>query len=111
MFQAFPIYVLQGTFSDFWKGDEDKNFPRLDGPFLNKAMWSEVLQHSGFNGLDFFLDDYTGQPAVTVLVATAADPNKLCPSPALTEMEELKIVIKPLLLPRTQGSAMSDIAS
>lgn len=105
------IYVFQGTFSDFWKGDEDKNFPRLDGPFLDKAMWSEVLQHSGFNGLDFFLDDYTGQPAVTVLVATAADPNKLCPSLVLTKMEELTIVTQLLFYPSPQGCAMSDIAS
>lgn len=82
----------QGTFSDFWKGDEDKNFPRIDGPFLDKAMWSRVLQHSGFSGLDFFLDDYAGRSAVTVLVATAADPNKLYPSPQSPKMEELTIV-------------------
>lgn len=111
MFQAFHIYVFQGTFSDFWKGDEDKNFPRLDGPFLDKAMWSEVLQHSGFNGLDFFLDDYTGQPAVTTLVATAVDPNKVCPSPASTDMEELTIVTQLILPPCTKGCAMSNIES
>lgn len=56
-------------------------------------MWSRVLQHSSFNGLDFFLDDYNGRSAVTVLVATAADPDKLYRSPQSQEMEELAIVI------------------
>lgn len=88
----FLAHFFQGTFSDFWKGDEDKNFPRLDGPFLDKAMWSRVLQQSSFNGLDFFLDDYAGRSAVTVLVATAVDPVKLYPIPQSPEMEELAIV-------------------
>lgn len=95
--------LLQGTFSDFWKGEEDKNFPRLDGPFLDKKMWSRVLQHSGFTGLDFFLDDYAGQSALTVLVATADNPDKLYSSPQPPELKELSIVthLSILLMPAT----------
>lgn len=69
--------LVLGTFSDFWKGDEDPHFPRRDGPFLSKDMWRAVLPMAGFNGLDFHLDDYAGDNrSATVLCATAAECEK-----------------------------------
>lgn len=65
--------LVLGTFSDFWKGDLDPEFPRLNGPFLSKSMWRSVLPKAGFNGLDFYLDDYAGSNiSATVVCATAA---------------------------------------
>ncbi|PQE21953.1 polyketide synthase protein [Rutstroemia sp. NJR-2017a WRK4] len=67
--------LVLGTFSDFWKGDLDSEFPRLNGPFLSKDMWRAVLPKAGFEGLDFHLDDYTGSHvSATVICATAARP-------------------------------------
>ncbi|KAL8783267.1 MAG: hypothetical protein Q9213_004743 [Squamulea squamosa] len=66
--------LVLGTFSDFWKGDLDESFPRLDGPFLSKDMWRSVLPQGGFSGLDFYLDDYAGNNAsATVICATAVE--------------------------------------
>lgn len=73
-FQLSAGLVL-GTFSDFWKGDADKEFPRLDGPFLSKSMWRSVLPRAGFSGLDFYLDDYAGNNvSATVICASAIEP-------------------------------------
>ena len=67
--------LVLGTFSDFWKGDADKDFPRLDGPFLSKSMWRAVLPHAGFSGLDFYLDDYAGtNVSATVICASSIEP-------------------------------------
>lgn len=64
--------LVLGTFSDFWKGDLDPEFPRHDGPFLSKDMWRLVLPQAGFSGLDFHLDDYAGDNvSATVICATA----------------------------------------
>ncbi len=63
-----------GTFSDFWKGGLDNNFPRLDGPFLSVDTWRSVLPQAGFSGLDFYLDDYAGaNRSGTVICASAVD--------------------------------------
>ncbi|KAL4941793.1 hypothetical protein BDV06DRAFT_222783 [Aspergillus oleicola] len=64
--------LVLGTFSDFWKGDQDPEFPRLDGPFLSKSMWRNVLPQAGFSGVDFFLDDYAGENASATVVCTTA---------------------------------------
>ena len=65
--------LLLGTFSDIWNGNLDPNFPRQEGPFMDKDTWDTILTQSGFSGLDFALDDYAGQPLSTVLVATATE--------------------------------------
>ncbi len=68
--------LVLGTFSDFWKGDSDPEFPRFDGPFLSKTMWRSVLPESGFSGLDFYLDDYADKNvSSTVVCATAVEPD------------------------------------
>ncbi|KAL8669472.1 MAG: hypothetical protein Q9168_005934, partial [Polycauliona sp. 1 TL-2023] len=68
------VGLLLGTFSDFWKGDHDQNFPRLDGPFLDVDLWRSVLPQAGFSGLDFYLDDYAGTNRLTsVICASAVD--------------------------------------
>ncbi|TGO27521.1 hypothetical protein BPAE_0041g00680 [Botrytis paeoniae] len=68
--------LVLGTFSDFWKGDLDAEFPRRNGPFLSKTMWRAVLPEAGFKGLDFHLDDYAGDHiSATVICATAAQPS------------------------------------
>ncbi|KAI1858549.1 uncharacterized protein JN550_012596 [Neoarthrinium moseri] len=67
--------LVLGTFSDFWKADNDPSYPRYDGPFLSKSLWQQVLPAAGFSGLDFYLDDYAGDNvSATVICATAADP-------------------------------------
>ena len=66
---------IQGTFSDFWNGSLDPNFPRHEGPFAARSVWNTVLLQSGFSGLDFYLDDYVGQPSSSVLVSTAVELN------------------------------------
>ncbi|KAJ4413900.1 Type I Iterative PKS [Gnomoniopsis sp. IMI 355080] len=67
--------LVLGTFSDFWKADSDPCYPRFDGPFLSKALWSKVLPAAGFSGLDFYLDDYAGaNVSATVICATALEP-------------------------------------
>lgn len=66
--------LVLGTFSDFWKGDLDKDFPRYDGPFLSKKMWGSVLPQAGFSGLDFYLDDYAASnTSATVICASAVE--------------------------------------
>ncbi|KAL9085918.1 MAG: hypothetical protein Q9165_007401 [Trypethelium subeluteriae] len=67
--------LVLGTFSDFWKADHDPEYPRNDGPFLSKSLWRTVLPNAGFQGLDFYLDDYAGDNvSATVICATAAEP-------------------------------------
>ncbi|KAI1339726.1 hypothetical protein F5Y15DRAFT_423599 [Xylariaceae sp. FL0016] len=67
--------LVLGTFSDFWKADNDPFHPRYDGPFLSKSLWQTVLPANGFSGLDFFLDDYAGgNLSATVVCATALEP-------------------------------------
>lgn len=63
--------LLLGTFSDFWNGSLDPNFPRHDGPFLDKENWKKLLVQAGFSGIDFMLDDFAAQPSSTVIVGTA----------------------------------------
>ena len=63
--------LVLGTFSDFWKAEYDPSYPRYDGPFLTKPLWKTVLPASGFQGLDFYLDDYLGDNvSTTVICAT-----------------------------------------
>ncbi|POS74346.1 polyketide synthase-5 [Diaporthe helianthi] len=67
--------LVLGTFSDFWKADNDPSYPRYDGPFLSKSLWQTVLPDAGFSGLDFYLDDYSGANiSTTVICASAAQP-------------------------------------
>ncbi|KAF4624420.1 hypothetical protein G7Y89_g13751 [Cudoniella acicularis] len=62
--------LVLGTFSDFWKADHDPEYPRYDGPFLSKSLWRTVLPNAGFQGLDFYLDDYAGDNvSATVICA------------------------------------------
>ena len=63
--------LLLGTFSDFWNGSLDPNFPRHDGPFVDKESWKKLLVQAGFSGIDFMLDDFAVQPSSTVIVGTA----------------------------------------
>ena len=63
--------LLLGTFSDYWNGGLDPNFPRHDGPFLDKQTWKTLFTQAGFSGIDFILDDYAAQPSSTVIVGTA----------------------------------------
>ena len=65
--------LLQGTFSDFWEGRNDPNFPRQDGPFMSVLTWNTILLQSGFSGIDFSLDDYLDQPSSTLLISTAIE--------------------------------------
>jgi NADPH:quinone reductase-like Zn-dependent oxidoreductase/ubiquinone/menaquinone biosynthesis C-methylase UbiE len=67
--------LVLGTFSDFWKADNDPCYPRYDGPFLSKSLWQRALPAAGFSGLDFYLDDYSGaNVSTTVIVASASEP-------------------------------------
>ena len=55
-------------------------------------MWKEVLPRAGFSELDFYLDDYEGQPSSTVIVATAVD-TEPSPIPSLRDTaREISVV-------------------
>ncbi|KAH8165552.1 hypothetical protein CIB48_g2685 [Xylaria polymorpha] len=72
--------LVLGTFSDFWKAEHDPNYPRYDGPFLSKSLWATVLADAGFEGLDFYLDDYAGNNvSATVICATASHHETVIP--------------------------------
>ena len=84
--------LVLGTFSDFWKGDGDEEFPRRDGPFLTKSMWSSALPKAGFSGLDFYLDDYAGDNvSATVICASAIEP--LLSAPATIPPRDLGLTV------------------
>ncbi|KAI1406986.1 hypothetical protein F5Y13DRAFT_207084 [Hypoxylon sp. FL1857] len=81
--------LVLGTFSDFWKADHDPNYPRFDGPFLSKELWRTVLPDAGFDGLDFYLDDYSGaNVSATVICATYTGPKTSIPRRTLPEDRE-----------------------
>jgi NADPH:quinone reductase-like Zn-dependent oxidoreductase/SAM-dependent methyltransferase len=81
--------LVLGTFSDFWKADNDPEFPRYDGPFLSKDLWRTVLPIAGFEGLDFYLDDYSGNNvSATVICATTANPPASIPRAFSTPEQE-----------------------
>ncbi|KAL8996100.1 MAG: hypothetical protein Q9188_006648 [Gyalolechia gomerana] len=85
--------VILGTFSDFWKGDLDRNLSRTDGPFLSSDMWRSVLPQSGFSGLDFTLDDYTGaNRSGTVVCASTIESPLSIPATLLDESSALTLV-------------------
>ena len=85
--------LAYGTFSDFWKGDLNKDFPRFDGPFLSKEMWRSVLPQAGFSGLDFHLDDYAGSNvSTTVICATAVEQQLSVPLSLVAEPSALTLV-------------------
>ena len=65
--------MILGTFSDFWNGDADPNFPRTEGPFLTRAMWNEVLPLTGYRGVDIMMDHFTHHGEAAIIVATALD--------------------------------------
>ena len=65
--------MILGTFSDFWNGDTDPEFPRTEGPFLTRAVWHEVLPRTGFRGVDMMLDHFTQHGEAAIIVATAHD--------------------------------------
>lgn len=88
---------VKGTFSDFWKGDLDEDFPRHNGPFLTKSMWKAAFSQAGFSGLDFHLDDYAEHPSATVLVATAIEPSAQILELPVPVVEGLTVVSNPLL--------------
>ncbi|KAI4256798.1 MAG: hypothetical protein LQ352_001923 [Teloschistes flavicans] len=87
--------LVLGTFSDFWKGDLDNNFPRFDGPFLSIDMWRSVLPRAGFSGLDFFLDDYAGSNrSATVICASAVEQLISIPTSITAESASLTLVYR-----------------
>lgn len=103
--------LVLGTFSDFWKGDNDEEYPRLDGPFLNKSMWRSALSEAGFSGLDFSLDDYAGNnSSATVICASAIEPelprpeNLLSASSGLTFVRCIHTVLYIILIPADHGT-------
>ena len=65
--------MILGTFSDFWNGDTDPNFPRTEGPFLTRAVWNKVLPLTGYRGVDMMLDHFTQHGEAAIIVATAAE--------------------------------------
>ena len=65
--------MILGTFSDFWNGDTDPNFPRTEGPFLTRAVWHEVLPRAGFRSIDMMLDHFTQHGEAAIIVTTAQD--------------------------------------
>ena len=69
------LILLQGTLSDFWKGSLDPVFPRTDGPFLTRFMWSEALSRAGYEGNVVLLDYFADDGAAAVIVATAVGLN------------------------------------
>ncbi|PYH40874.1 type I polyketide synthase, partial [Aspergillus saccharolyticus JOP 1030-1] len=71
--------MILGTFSDFWNGDHDPVFPRLEGPFLTRAMWEAVLPRAGFSGIDLMLDHFTQQGEAAVILATAVERTEVAP--------------------------------
>ncbi|KAL4866681.1 hypothetical protein BDV12DRAFT_198902 [Aspergillus spectabilis] len=86
--------LLMGTFSDYWKGDHDPEYPRRDGPFLSKAMWRDVLPRTGYD-FNFFLDDYAGDNATTtVLCATAVEARLADPLAQPTKKSGLTLVYR-----------------
>lgn len=73
--------LVLGTFSDFWKADNDPDYPRYEGPFLSKSLWQTVLPVAGFSGLDFYLDDYAGDNvSATVVCASAIETKDAAPA-------------------------------
>ncbi|KAI1175676.1 hypothetical protein F4777DRAFT_598427 [Nemania sp. FL0916] len=88
--------LVLGTFSDFWKADHDPNYPRHDGPFLSKSLWATVLTDAGFNGLDFYLDDYAGDNvSATVICATAGnDEVAIPPSVGSSEQAGISLIYR-----------------
>ena len=85
--------LVLGTFSDFWKGDLDVDFPRLDGPFLSKSLWNKVLPQAGFTGLDFYVDDYAGEDvSATVICASAVEQGLLPKAAPLILNSDLTLV-------------------
>lgn len=65
--------MILGTFSDFWNGDTDPSFPRIEGPFLTRAVWHEVLPRAGFRGVDMMLDHFTQHGEAAIIVAAIQD--------------------------------------
>ncbi|KAF2135262.1 uncharacterized protein K452DRAFT_303672 [Aplosporella prunicola CBS 121167] len=75
LLQPRPAWnMILGTFSDFWNGDQDPHYRRLDGPFLTRKIWREVLPRTGFKGIDFMLDNFDELRQAGIIVATAASP-------------------------------------
>lgn len=52
-----PFVLLDG-----WWLSQDHYRSQSDGPLLTKTLWNEVLQASGFSGLEGHVDDYPGEP-------------------------------------------------
>lgn len=59
---------------------------------MSKSTWKDILTRSGFNGLDFSLDDYAGHPSSTVLVGSALDTNPLPSQLASPQARGLTVV-------------------
>ena len=71
--QAYTVMI--GTFSDFWNGQLDPHFPRIEGPFLNRDIWNQVLPWVGFNGTDIMPDHFAESRQAGIIIATAAAPD------------------------------------
>ena len=86
--------LLLGTFSDYWNGRLDPNYPRYDGPFLSKETWQKLLTEASFGGIDFTLDDYAETTSSTVIASTAVDANWRLRELENANMDGLTIVIR-----------------
>lgn len=83
---------VKGTFSDYWNGGSDPNYPRHDGPFMSKPTWNAIFAQSGFSGLDFFLEDYAEQQSCSVLASTAVESTALSRGLAPLQSRGLTVV-------------------
>ena len=52
------INLIFGTFPDFWNGIDDG---RIDGSFLSKEQWSELLTSNGISGLTSYWTSFQSQ--------------------------------------------------
>lgn len=85
--------MILGTFSDFWNGDADPDFPRTEGPFLTRATWNEVLPLTGYRGVDIMLDHFTQHGEAAIIVATTEDSATRIP-PVVQPSEKLYCVYR-----------------
>ena len=85
--------MILGTFSDFWNGDSDPNFPRTEGPFLTRSIWNEVLPLTGYRGVDMMLDHFSQHGEAAIIVATAGE-DVTAITPVLQLPESISLVIR-----------------
>ena len=60
--QDAPPRFLPYVLLDGWWLSKDAYRSPFDGPLLRKASWGNLLEASGFSGIEGHVDDYPGQP-------------------------------------------------